>query len=206
MTRILIADDHAFLRAGLEQVLGSLGYAIAASVGDGRAALAAIEAERPDLAILDIRMPERGGVGVLEALREAGDDTPVLLLAAEVDDAALVGAMRAGVNGILLKDTEADALKQAIETVMAGQRAIPMGMMERAFALVTQPAPADPLDSLSERDRRIAEGAAAGLRNRDIAQNLAISEGSVKVYLHRIFDRLNVSNRTELALLVRSKG
>lgn len=205
MTRILIADDHAFLRAGLEQVLGSLGYAIAASVGDGEAALAAIEAERPDLAILDIRMPGRGGVGVLEALRDAGDDTPVLLLAAEVDDAALVGAMRAGVNGILMKDTEADALKQAIETVMAGQRAIPMGMMERAFALVTQPAPPDPLDSLSERDRRIVEGAAAGLRNRDIAQNLAISEGSVKVYLHRIFDRLNVSNRTELALLVRAK-
>lgn len=205
MTRIFIADDHTFLRAGLEQVLGSLGYAIAASVGDGEAALAGIEAERPDLAILDIRMPGRGGVGVLEALRDAGDDTPVLLLAAEVDDAALVGAMRAGVNGILLKDTEADALKQAIETVMAGQRAIPMGMMERAFALVTQPAPPDPLDSLSERDRRIVEGAAAGLRNRDIAQNLAISEGSVKVYLHRIFDRLNVNNRTELALLVRAK-
>jgi two-component system nitrate/nitrite response regulator NarP len=206
MTRILIADDHAFLRAGLEQVLGSLGYVVVASLGDGEAALAAIAAQKPDLAILDIRMPGGGGVAVLEALREAGDRTPVLLLAAEVDDAALVGAMRAGVNGILLKDTEAGALQQAVATVMAGERAIAMPLMERAFALVAQAAAPDPLDSLSERDRKIVEGAAAGLRNRDIAQNLAISEGSVKVYLHRIFDRLNVSNRTELALLVRSKG
>lgn len=206
MTRIVIADDHAFLRAGLEQVLGSLGFAIVASVGDGDAAMAAIEAQRPDLAILDIRMPGRDGIGVLEALRAAGDATPVLILAAEIEDAGLVRAMRAQVNGILFKDTEAGALEQAIAAIMRGERAIPMVLMERAFALVSKPAVPDLLEGLSERDRKIVEGAAAGLRNREIAQGLAISEGSVKVYLHRIFDRLNVSNRTELALLVRSKG
>ncbi|WJS98125.1 response regulator [Novosphingobium humi] len=203
MTSIVIADDHAFLRAGLEQVLGSLGFAIAASVGDGDAALAAVAEKDPDLVIVDLRMPGRNGVAVLEALRGRGDMRPVLMLAAEIDDASLVAAIRLGVNGIVLKDSDASALRQAIDTVMAGDRAISMAMMERAFMLASQPAQTDPLDALSERDRRIVEGVAAGLRNREIAENLAISEGSVKVYLHRIFDRLNVGNRTELALLVR---
>ncbi|NKI99288.1 response regulator transcription factor [Novosphingobium sp. SG707] len=203
MTRIVIADDHAFLRAGLEQVLGSLGFAIVASVGDGDAALAAVAEKDPDLVIVDLRMPGRNGVAVLEALRAQGDTRPVLMLAAEIDDASLVAAIRLGVNGILLKDSDASALKEAIDTVMAGTRAISMAMMERAFMLASQPSPANPLDALGERDRRIVEGVAAGLRNREIAENLAISEGSVKVYLHRIFDRLNVGNRTELALLVR---
>ena len=203
MTSIVIADDHAFLRAGLEQVLGSLGFAIVASVGDGDAALAAVAEKDPDLAIVDLRMPGRNGVAVLEALRAQGDTRPVLMLAAEIDDASLVAAIRLGVNGILLKDSDASALKEAIDTVMAGTRAISMAMMERAFMLASQPSEASPLDALSERDRRIVEGVAAGLRNREIAENLAISEGSVKVYLHRIFDRLNVGNRTELALLVR---
>lgn len=203
MTSIVIADDHAFLRAGLEQVLGSLGFAIVASVGDGDAALAAVAEKDPDLVIVDLRMPGRNGVAVLEALRAQGDTRPVLMLAAEIDDASLVAAIRLGVNGILLKDSDALALKEAIDTVMAGTRAISMAMMERAFMLASQPSPANPLDALGERDRRIVEGVAAGLRNREIAENLAISEGSVKVYLHRIFDRLNVGNRTELALLVR---
>lgn len=203
MTSIVIADDHAFLRAGLEQVLGSLGFAIVASVGDGDAALAAVAEKDPDLVIVDLRMPGRNGVAVLEALRAQGDTRPVLMLAAEIDDASLVAAIRLGVNGILLKDSDASALKEAIDMVMAGTRAISMAMMERAFMLASQPSPANPLDALGERDRRIVEGVAAGLRNREIAENLAISEGSVKVYLHRIFDRLNVGNRTELALLVR---
>lgn len=203
MTRIVIADDHAFLRAGLEQVLGSLGFTIVGSVGDGDAALAAVGDVDPDLLIVDLRMPGRNGVAVIEALRAEGDMRPVLMLAAEIDDASLVCAIRLGVNGILMKDSDAAALKQAIDTVMAGERAISMPMMERAFMLASKPSETDPLDALSERDRRIAQGVAAGLRNREIAENLAISEGAVKVYLHRIFDRLNVGNRTELALLVR---
>ncbi|NOW44695.1 two-component system nitrate/nitrite response regulator NarP [Novosphingobium sp. SG751A] len=204
MTRIVIADDHAFLRAGLEQVLGSLGFTIVGSVGDGDAALAAVGDVDPDLLIVDLRMPGRNGVAVIEALRARGDARPVLMLAAEIDDASLVAAIRLGVNGILMKDSDAAALKQAIDTVMSGARAISMPMMERAFMLASKPSETSPLDALSERDRRIVEGVAAGLRNREIAENLAISEGSVKVYLHRIFDRLNVGNRTELALLVRA--
>jgi two-component system nitrate/nitrite response regulator NarP len=177
MLRIVIADDHAFFRAGLEQVLGSLGFAVVASVGDGDAALAAVKEHHPDLVILDVRMPVRDGVEVLKALRAKGDATPILILAAEIDDDRLVSAVRAGVNGIVFKDTEAGALREAIGTVMAGERAIAVSVMERAFTLVSEPRGPSLLESLSERDRKIVEGAAAGLRNREIAERLGISEG-----------------------------
>jgi two-component system nitrate/nitrite response regulator NarL len=202
MTSILIADDHAFLRAGLEAVLGSLGYRIVASVADGAAALAAIDAENPDLVILDIRMPQRSGVEVLEALRAKGDTRPVLLLTAELDNPSLVGAVRAKVDGIVFKDNAAGTLQQAIETVLAGGRFIDIALMDRAFMLATEAPSRSALDTLSDRDQRIVEGAAAGMRNKDIADGLGITEGSVKVYLHRIYEKLGVSNRTELALLV----
>lgn len=205
MTKLLIADDHEFLRVGLEAVLGSLGYDIVGSVGDGDAALAAIERADPDVAILDIRMPNQSGVAVLETLRARGDDRPVLLLTAELDDPNLVRAVSARVDGIVFKDTAATMLHVAIEKVIAGERFIDLSLMEKAFRLVSEAPAADPLDALSDRDRRIVEGAAAGLRNRDIAESLGISEGAVKVYLHRIFDKLGVGNRTELALLVSRK-
>jgi two-component system nitrate/nitrite response regulator NarP len=202
MTSILIADDHAFLRAGLEAVLGSLGYRIVASVADGEAALAAVDRENPDLVILDIRMPQVSGVAVLEALRARGDMRPVLLLTAELDDPSLVGAIRAKVDGIVFKDHAAGTLQQAIETVLAGGRYIDLSLMDRAFTLASEAPSRTALEALSDRDLKIVEGAAAGLRNKEIAESLGITEGSVKVYLHRIYEKLGVGNRTELALLV----
>jgi two-component system nitrate/nitrite response regulator NarP len=208
MSRILVADDHAFLRAGLEQMLGRLGHKVVASVGDGAEALATIATTRPDLAILDLRMPAPDGVAVLARLRRAGDATPVLILAAELDDASLVAAVRLGVDAIVLKHTEPAALDRAIRTVMAGERAIAMDLMERAFAAATREGDAETesgtLARLSPRDQAIAQGVATGLRNREIAESLGISEGAVKINLHRLYDRLGVTNRTALALLVRT--
>ena len=129
MTKLLIADDHEFLRVGLEAVLGSLGYDIVGSVGDGDAALAAIERADPDVAILDIRMPNQSGVAVLETLRARGDDRPVLLLTAELDDPNLVRAVSARVDGIVFKDTAATMLHVAIEKVIAGERFIDLSLM-----------------------------------------------------------------------------
>lgn len=208
MSRILIADDHAFLRMGLEAVLASAGHEVVASVQDGLTAEREIARCDPDLAILDVRMPGKGGVDVLQSLRSAGDNRKVVLLTAALDDSALVEAIRAKVDAIVMKDEAASSLQAAISQVMRGQRAIALELMDRAFELAmasdaeSDSAKAGPLDGLSDRDRRIAEGAAAGMRNRQIADELGISEGAVKTYLHRVFDRLGVSNRTELALLV----
>lgn len=202
MSRILIADDHEFLRAGLESVLDSLGHVVTASVPDGDTALAAIEESDPEIVILDIRMPGRTGVEVLQSLRAKGDRRPILLLAAEVDDRSLVAAIDAKVDGIVLKGESAGTLQQAIEAVVDGKRFIDIALMDRAFELVSQPTVLGALDALSPRDRTIVEQAAAGLRNKQIAEELGISEGAVKIFLHRLYDRLGVSNRTELAQLV----
>lgn len=206
MSRLLIADDHAYLRAGLEAVLASAGHEIVASVEDGTAAEEAITRCDPEIAILDIRMPGKSGVAVLETLRAAGDSRKVVLLTAALDDAALLAAIHARVDAIVMKDDAAQVLQEAIAKVGAGERAIPLALMDRAFALATASPVPDPLAALSDRDRRIVEGAATGLRNRQIAEQLGISEGAVKVYLHRIFDRLGVSNRTELAMLVAARS
>lgn len=202
MSRLVLADDHAFLRAGLEQVLGRHGHVIVASVADGIDALAAIANLRPDCAILDLRMPAPDGVGVLAALRDRGDATPVLLLAAELDDASLVRAVELGIEGIVLKHADPAVLQAAIVTVTGGGRHIDLALMDRAFAIASARPAADPLADLNDRDRRIAQGVAAGLRNREIADGIGISEGAVKINLHRIYDRLGLTNRTELALLV----
>lgn len=202
MSRILIADDHAYLRAGLEAVLAGAGHEIVGSVADGLAAADLIARLNPEIAILDVRMPGRSGIEVLQSLREAGDDRGVVLLTAALSDADLLAAVRARVDAIVMKDDAAQVLQQAIAAVSSGERLIAFDLMDRAFALATAEPMPDPLAALSERDRRIAEGVAAGQRNREIAERLGISEGAVKIYLHRIFDRLEVSNRTELALLV----
>jgi two-component system nitrate/nitrite response regulator NarP len=150
-------------------------------------------------------MPQRSGVEVLETLRAKGDSRPVLLLTAELDDPSLVGAIRARVDGIVFKDNAAGTLQQAIETVLSGGRFIDLALMDRAFMLASEAPSRSILEALSDRDQKIVEGAAAGLRNKEIADGLGITEGSVKVYLHRIFEKLGVSNRTELALLVLKK-
>lgn len=206
MSRILIADDHAYLRAGLEAALAAAGHEIVASAEDGAAAQHQIAATDPDIAILDIRMPGLSGIDLLKALRAAGDNRKVVLLTAALSDDDLLAAVHARVDAIVMKDDAAHVLTQALAAIDAGERSIPLSLMDRAFTLATAAPPPDPLASLSERDRRIVEGAAAGLRNRQIAEHLGLSEGAVKVYLHRIFDRLGLSNRTELALLVARSG
>lgn len=202
MSRIVIADDHAYLRTGLEAALTRVGHEIVASVADGAAARQAIDAYDPDVVILDIRMPVCSGIEVLEELRAAGDGRKVVLLTAALENDALLAAVRAKVDAIVMKDEAPEVLQHAIARVAAGGRAIPLEMMDRAFELASVEPPADPLAPLSTRDRHIVEAAAAGLRNRQIAAQLGLTEAAVKTYLHRIFDRLGVTNRTELALLV----
>jgi two-component system nitrate/nitrite response regulator NarP len=200
---VLLADDHPFMRAGVEAVLRGTRYSLVETVCDGEAALAAVARSNPDICIFDVRMPGRDGVSTLEAMREGGDQRPVVMLTAELTDRALYAAVKAGVNGIVLKNGAEDSLIECLDTVMLGGRAIDADLMSRTLDLAITGGNLDPLARLAPRERQIAELVAQGLRNREIADRLAMSEGTVKVYLHGIYQKVGVENRTGLALLAR---
>ena len=201
MIGLLLADDHPFMRAGIEAVLRGSRFTIVAAASNGLEALAAVEKHDPAICILDIRMPGRTGVEVLETLRARGDKRLVVLLTAELEDDALLAAVKAGVNGIVLKDDAEHALLDCLDAVSGGQRAVPSDLLQRALEISLDATRRHPLDALTPRERQIADLVGRGMRNRDIAAELSMSEGTVKVYLHTIYQKLDIENRTELALL-----
>lgn len=203
MTRIAIADDHAFFRSGLNSALLAMGHEVVASVASGELALVAVRDEQPDLLLLDVRMKTMGGAEVLAKLREANSRLPVIALTAELTNDDLIALMKARVDGIVFKYEPESVLRDAIETVTTGEKFISKDLMEKAFAILLNGSPSDSgLDALSDQELRIASAVATGMRNRDIGQSMGITEGTVKVHLHKIFKKLNISTRTELAVLL----
>ncbi len=201
MISVLVADDHSMIRAGIESVLRGSRFKMVASAASGAEALDAIDHHDPAIVVLDINMPGMNGIQALETLRARDDRRPVVMLAADITDRQLLAVMRTGVDGILSKDGAGAELLDALETVMSGQKAIAPAILQRALDLTLNPDAGSALDRLNPRERRIARLVARGLRNRDIGKELTIGEGTVKVYLHTIYQKLGIDNRTELALL-----
>ena len=206
MTSVLLADDHAFIRAGVEAVLAQTDFHMVAAVGSGAEALAAVKQHDPDICVLDVAMPDGDGVSVLEALREQGDDRPVVLLTAQIDDGRLLDALEAKVNAVLSKEGAEGLLVKTLAKVIAGERVIAPDLAERARNEATRRRAPSPFATLTPRERTIVTFVAQGQRNRDIACELGITEGTVKVYLHSLYQKLGIENRTELAVLVLKQG
>ena len=205
MTRLLVVDDHPMIISGLEAVLRQTDFVVAGVETDSCAALRAVEQVRPDILILDVRMRSPNGIEILAALRNRGDLVRVVLLTADLGDADLLRALELGVAGIVLKESAAARLVDCLNEVRRGGRWIEPSLLQRALDVKMQGTGAGQgLARLSKRESTIAKLVAEGLRNREIAAALAISEGTVKVHLHRIYEKLHVGSRTELAILVRS--
>lgn len=198
---VLVADDHSFIRAGVAAVLRGSGFQVVADTASGEETLEAIDTHDPAIVLLDINMPGMNGVQTLEAMRARSDHRPVVILTAEISDRQLLAVMRAGVEGIVLKDGAEDELIDALQKVSTGQRSISPALLQRALDISLHPGGGGPLERLNPRERRIARLVARGLRNRDIGLELNIGEGTVKVYLHAIYQKLGIENRTELALM-----
>lgn len=207
MTKVLIADDHRIIVRGLEAILRGTDFHIAGTVEDGAAVPEALRALSPDILILDVRMPKRSGIEALRDLRAEGNRIPVALLTAEIEDAALVEAVRLGVDGVVLKDGAHKDLLPCLEALREGRRWIAQDLLERANEADCGEGDAeDPLQGLNARERAIASLVAQGMRNRELAAQLDMNEGTVKVYLYRIYKKLGLGSRTELAIRMRDKG
>ncbi len=178
-----------------------------ATVNTGAAVLDTLAGARPDLLILDNGMPERSGLDVLRTLRSRGDARPVVLLTGGLNDELAREAIQLSVNGIVIKATAPRDLLTCLESVVQGRRWLDQDVMQRVMEQAMSPdAPRDPFEVLSGRERAVASLAKRGLRNKEIADELGLTEGTVKVHLHKVFDKLNIRGRTELILLAQDRG
>jgi two-component system nitrate/nitrite response regulator NarP len=202
-TKVLIADDHPIVLSGIEALLRDTSYEIVAKAKDGTSVLELVPAYRPDILLLDVDMPGRSGVDVLRALRTRGDQRPIVLLTASIDSTRAIEAIQLGVNGLVLKETAAELLLNCLDAVKGGGRWIDRNVLQQALdsALNEDETGGSALGSLTPKERAVVSLVAQGQRNREIASELGVTEGTVKVHLHKIYEKLKVANRTELAIL-----
>ena len=207
--RVVLADDHRVVLEGLEQLLRSEpDIEVVASCIDGREALDAVHQFTPDVLVLDLRMPRLDGLGVLRALALEATPPAVVVLTAGLDEQEVVEAIHLGARGVVLKEMASRLLLQCLRKVHAGEQwlekrsvtAALEGLMrrERATAALNQ--------LLTPRELTLVRMLAKGLRNREIAEQLHIGEGTVKTHLHNVYRKLGVDGRLDLMLVVREKG
>ncbi len=197
MTRVLIADDHPMIAAALDEVMRGTDYELVGRARSGSDALAQVQRLKPDILLLDVNMPDGSGLDVLRELREGKRAPSVVLLTAGMEDPQLVAADALAPEGIVLKTSDPALLLECMAQVRSGQRWVDPEVAERTRAAKER---ASKTPSLTPRERELVELVRQGLRNRDIASQLGVTEGTVKVYLHAIFDKVGVDNRTELAM------
>lgn len=205
MTRVFVVEDHTIVREGLRQLLAlAPDLTLVGEAEDGDAAVEAIPRARPDVVLLDIRLPGRNGLEVLQALGAAGAPPPTLVLTTFDDDELLFEAIRAGARGWLLKDVRFDVLVRAIRTVAAGGTLLLPAITERAVRSLAHPKRTFPSagvpDALTAREVEVLRLFAAGYSNREIAQALAVAEGTVKNHVHSILQKLGVRDRNRAML------
>lgn len=203
MIRIVLADDQALVRAGLRGLLELAGdFDVVAEAADGLQATECTQRLRPDLLLLDVRMPGSSGIEVLRELQRRGALAPTLLLTTFDDDAALLEGMRAGARGFMLKDVTPERLYDAIRRVAAGQSLFQPALTERALAhaaAAVEPADLAP-DALTPRETEVLRLMAGGFSNKEIARALGTAEGTIKNHVSSLLSKLGVRDRTRAVL------
>ena len=208
--RVLLIDDHTLFRVGLEGLLAHRSIDVIASIGDGREGLQCAADLNPDIVLLDMRMPDINGIGVLKKLRETGFQNPVVMLTTSTDEHDLVESLRNGAQGYLLKDMEPDELVLALRDIVAGKTVVAPDLAPVLAKVVqgdgTLPDEASPFDELTPREGEILSLLAEGQSNKVIARNLGISDGTVKLHVKAILRKLSVHSRVEAAVMAVEHG
>jgi len=205
MTKVLVADDDPLTLAGIELLFANSNFQVVATATSGKEVLDSLASARPDVLVLDIRMPERTGLDVLRTLRGRGDNRPIVLLTGNINDQDAKEAMELGVNGLVIKASAPRDLLICLDSVMQGRKWFDQEVMQRAMERAAMPEEKGPLEQLSLRERQIALLVQRGLRNKEIAEELGLTEGTVKVHLHNVFEKLGLRSRTDLILLLTEK-
>ena len=206
--RIVLADDHPIVLQGLQRLFERhVDIQVVASCADGAAALEAVRAEHPDVLVLDLRMPGQSGLDVLRAIAAERLTCKSVILTAAVRDREVAEVVKLGAMGLVLKESPPETLVDCVRSVYRGE---PYFEKETAGAfdaiLDRETASTAAGEQLTPREIEIVRMVARGLRNRAIAEQLSISEGTVKVHLHNIYEKLKVDGRLELVLCAQEKG
>lgn len=211
--RVLLIDDHTLFRVGLEGLLASRGIEVVASVASGLEGLRLVEELKPDIILLDMRMPGIDGLGVLKMLREAGLELPIVMLTTSTDEGDLLESLRQGAQGYLLKDMEPDQLVLALRDIVSGKTVVAPDLAPILVKAVQgggngeeiEPE-SSPFSELTPRETEILGLLAEGQSNKTIARNLGISDGTVKLHVKAILRKLNVHSRVEAAVMAVEQG
>lgn len=211
MIRVLLADDQELVRSGLELVLSTRGCEVVAAVGDGREAVAAVRRTRPDVALMDIRMPVVDGIAATRQITAENLPTRVLVLTTYDLDTYVYAALKAGAAGFLLKAVPPDRLVAGVETVAAGEALLAPSLTRRLIERhISGPPPVEgvPLElaRLTDREREVLVQVAHGRSNEEIAAGFVVSEATVKTHVNRILAKLGVRNRVQAVVLAYEVG
>jgi DNA-binding NarL/FixJ family response regulator len=198
---VLLADDHPLVLRGVSELVATRPeFSILATSRDGEAALAEMQEKKPDLAVLDVNMPKLNGLEVLRAATRERLETRIIFLTASLTDERIQQAIKLGVHGIVFKESAPESLLECLDHVAAGERWLAGELIAAALSRESKRREdGQGTVELTAREAELMPLVASGLSNKQIARRLALSEGTVKIHLHNVFRKLNVTSRTGLA-------
>lgn len=196
--RMVVVDDHALFRRGLIGLLSDMPeFEVVGEAGDGNEALGVIARTHPDILLLDVNMPVMDGIALVQTLRKQKNPVRILMLTISQNDADLLGAIRAGANGYILKNTEPEELRMALRSVASGKGALSPEVIGNVINAASHSLIDPPTSLLSDRELEVLGCLAEGLTTLQIGVKLYISENTVKTHIRHILEKLEASNRTE---------
>lgn len=202
--KILLVDDETLLLESLEIILTLNDMEVVGTAHDGNEALSILQNQECSLALVDLNMKGMGGIELIGRLRKEHPDIRILVLTTFYDDKNITAAISGGADGYLLKDSGKDAILGAIEQIMGGRNVIDGRVMNRLAEIMSSTAKKEALpDSITEREKEVCTLLAQGLTNRQIADKLYISEGTVKNYISSIYDKTGIHDRAKLIVAIK---
>ena len=203
-TKVLIVDDHEVVRQGLKALLSAQAeIEVVGEASSGEEAFRRTGLDEPDVVVMDVRMPEQGGIETCRDIRSRFPDVKVLMLTSYADEEALMASIMAGASGYVLKKVKGTELVESIQRVAAGESLLDESMVERLFERLRTGKSEDPLlAKLTDQERTLVHHLAQGLTNKQIAEEMFLAEKTVKNYVSSVLTKMNMSNRSEAAAYV----